>query len=313
MGEANRHRTGWILLLAGGLLLSAFIPMRITNNAALWIALSNASHFPLFLLIGILVFLGLARFGMRPFGRYVSTLLICLVTAVAIELLQPLLLRTASWTDLINGTLGLVSAILGIFVWRRFGMPTRLLHLALSLAVFAVLLRPAWIEWRSIDWRTRNFPLLANFEDPDERRLWHAQGDVRFAPTTIDFSGDWASSGDAALVVRGGGGRWVGVRYHAGDIDWSGFQVLAWEMHNPGEPFKLTVRIDDARSNDSRNRFRRNFSIETGRNEIRIPIGEIRSGPKDRSLEMSTIRRLILHLGKDSSPRVFYLDSVRLE
>lgn len=110
-----------------------------------------------------------------------------------------------------------------------------------------------------------------------------------------------------------GAGNWPGVRYEAGGANWQAYETLACDVYNPGDSFGLTFRIDD-RAGPSRydDRFNRKMRIHPGWNRIRLPLDEIRSGPRARELDVAAIARVSLFGAKTESGPTFYLDNVRL-
>jgi hypothetical protein len=300
-------------VLALALLALPLVPLRRGADPALWQALADAAHFPLLVAFTLVLYHAAAR--VLP-GRGRRALLVAaagLLGSLAIEWIQPRLGRTASLRDLAIATLGIAAALAGVAAWSSGSAAARWVHGLVTLALFAGLLLPAAVEWRAIAARGRSFPMLADFEQPIELRLWRARGAPPAAPTRMSRSTSHASSGRFSLEVVTGGGEWPGVSFAAGGSDWRGHAALSFDVFNPGPSFPLSVRIDDAGdTTEYASRFNRTVTIAPGANRIRIPTDDIRQGPRDRELELGDVRWVMFFVDAGAERR-FYLDRVQLE
>jgi hypothetical protein len=234
--------------------------------------------------------------------------------AVAIEILQPLVDRTASVADLLSGVAGVVAALTGLQVWRTGGgSRLRWGHGLLTLVAVLLVVHPVWAEWRALSWRNAHFPVLGDFEDDVELRLWKPVNGGDPTRASILLTTERASHGGGALEVRRGSGVWSGARYLAGRSNWRPYDELVCDVYNPSTPFPLMVRVDDdgdCTEHDSR--FNLRVTVENGWNEIRIPITQIENGPKQRLLDTGSIKRLLLFGRVEHLPGAFLIDHVRL-
>ena len=309
-------RLGWPVTLGGValILLAMTVHLDIRNHRVFWFKLFDASHFPL---LG--AFTALLRWG-TPVRRLpsssgcLSAAGLAAISALLVEVAQPLAGRTASSTDLVNGLCGIGATATGIYLWERgHGRVWRAAHLLGSLLLFTLLLMPAVTEARAIVWRARSFPQLARFEDPIELRLWRPVSGTA-GPTRIGLDVDAVSEGRRALRVDTAGGDWPGVRYTAGLRDWSDFADWRARVFNPGEPFPLNVRIDDdGDCSNYEGRFNGSSLLQTGWNDVAFSLAEIERGPRDRLLDVGSIRWVYLFTGRDDPGRTFVVDDVRLE
>ena len=295
--------------------LASFLPVHFAVDAEFWNRLMDAGHLPMFGLLALVFhFIHPAK---RP-GSLVhcatSVSLSTLVAATA-ELLQPLVGRTESWFDLRNGVFGAMIAVSGAALsQQRAKKRWRQAHALAALAIAAFALWPAFSEWRGICWRHANFPLLGEFESEAELRLWTAQGGSERSATSIRFTPEQAVQGKNSLAIHTGAGSWAGVSYSAGDKDWSGFKQLAFDVFDPGEPFVLSVRVDDdGDCSKFGSRYDNGFPLEKGWNHLAISLRELEHGPRSRKLNLRAIRRLALFTGANEPARSFFLDHVRLE
>ncbi len=182
---------------------------------------------------------------------------------------------------------------------RAFGL--------LLLGITALPLAGALFDETMQQWQ---FPLLADFTSPLELTRW--KGDADFA-----LDAGLAASGRRSLKVSLAPRPYSGValRYFPGN--WLGFTTLRFSVFNPSEqPLTLTCRIHDQlheeRSQDFSDRFNRSLVIAPGWNDIAIPLHEVATAPKDRTMDLSRLRLVGIFAARLTEPREIYLASVRL-
>lgn len=224
--------------------------------------------------------------------------------------------REPSWSDFTNSAAGAFLTFLGIMMWqRRPALPWRLLYIAYAAAICAITVLPAWRELLAIAWRSTSFPVLGDFENAHELRLWCGNG-KRDAPdgARIRLVPEHTSHGTHSLRIETRAHGNPGVRFLAADQDWREYRTLAFDIFNPSDSFVLSLRIDDDFQKPEReDRFYRALPIVAGWNHISIPLEEIASTPKNRRLNLAAIRRVVLFLEDPAQPHVFHLDHVRIE
>lgn len=297
------------------LTLGFFWPVRVRVDASFWGHVFDVGHIPMLGWLAAVLLYALPQRVQPIARRHTLAFALAVGFAAAVEVLQPYFGRSKSLSDLINGAIGAGLALTGIAAWRRTGnWLWRSGHAVALASALAVALWPAFEEWRGIRWRQTHFPSLGNFEDETELKLWRAQGGSPGHPTNASLTRARASQGEQSLRVVGGAGDWAGVNYSAGDKDWTPFRALSLDVFNPREPFTLFLRVDDngtcAAISD---RFERGFEVARGWNRLRIPAAEIGRGPKERDLNLKSIRRLAVFTGDAEPQRFWFLDNVRLE
>ena len=151
-------KTAAILAAAGGLLLA---PLDNSYRALWYGELQDACHVPLFFVLTLLLAYAWP-------GRQFAVVAVAAGLAAAIEVVQPLTGRSASWRDLLYGLIGVTLAALWMArSWRWL----------LRLVLAALLL--AWPAWRvgpslfDAAWAWRSFPELAVSGSPFERCRWY--------------------------------------------------------------------------------------------------------------------------------------------
>ncbi|MEW6307068.1 MAG: carbohydrate binding domain-containing protein [Verrucomicrobiota bacterium] len=280
-----------------------------------WERLLDAGHLPFFAVLAGLFFF-LARAVVQSATRAAWLALAASVTiAAGIELIQPLAGRSASLTDFLNGVAGALLFGVGVAVHAQGGGRARLLvYLALCVIVTVAVFRPPWLEFKGILWRRANFPVLGDFETAPELRLWVGQGGTDTSQTRLSLSTNAVTRGTFGLRIDAAQGDWGGVTYSAGEMDWSSYSVLRFDLFNPGTAFRLGVRVsDDGDCSAIGKRFDRELEVPSGWTHVRITSEDIKHGPKNRLLNLRSIRRLTLFGGQNQPARTFYLDAACLE
>jgi len=131
----------------------------------------------------------------------------------------------------------------------------------------------------------------------------------------FELSEQHATSGKNSLRVTLPPGQYPGIYFKHIDADWSRYRAFKMDIFNPSsETFTFHVRIDDHKSGwEYDDRFDRNFKIQKGMNNIEIPLESVKANITPRSLDMKSIRRLMLFIPGNSKKREFYIDNLRLE
>jgi hypothetical protein len=286
-----------------------FVPIGWRYNTPLWTSLLDLAHVPFFAALTIFLHainpLGLVM----PRQRLVGAALLALACAAATEIIQPLTGREESLVDFRNGCAGIVLAVL--WMRGRFGAAV-----ALGVVVLVVAGEKPWGELRATHWRSTNFPVLADFEEPQELRLYN-YGETTPPP---DAPFQWRRStenvahGRYALRVETNSPAAPSLVLRQDAADWSGYEALAFDVFNPNEPFKLAIGVnDDGPLTSARDRYHDFLPIARGWNHFRIPLDVIAHGPTTRPLNLHGITAFAWHVYPAGSGATYYLDYVRLE
>ncbi len=307
-------KTPTLLSVATLLLIAlAFTPFEYSGIAEATRKTMDAGHFIAFGLFALLLHPLFSSHGNKV--ATIITFTICALLIVSIEFIQPYVGRTASLTDVINGFLGMAVFLSGRYLWCSTKRPhIKYIHALLGTLIFTAVASPALSEWHAVWWRMKHFPILGDFEENIELQVWRAHGKTGGQQTRNSLSKEYVTSGEAALKIETIPGDWSGVRYAAGDKNWSTFRSLNMDIYNPGEPFTLTLRIDDNRTSpDHHERFNARIKIASGWNHEKISLASVADGPETGKLNMQAIHQLILFSGRKEPVRLFYLDHLRLE
>ncbi len=313
MAITRQHYLIALAFLLALFALFAFMPFGSSPDPVAFQKTMDAGHAFAFILLSSLIYLAVEHHGKK--WAVTVAAIVSIVLMVGIELVQPYVGRTASLADVEVGLLGMVIALSGMVVWRSSQRwLLRGAHLLLLVVSLVWIVQPALTEWRALWLRDQQFPLLGTFEDELEKRLWLASGALHEKQTQISFSQQYVGSGDHSLKVVTISGTWSGVRYAAGEQDWRGYRALSMTIYNPGAAFKLNIRIDDGitAAPAYSERYNGRVAVNNGVNTVLLPLDEIAAGPKSRSLELSSIRKMVLFVNQQQQTHLFYLDDIRL-
>ncbi len=228
---------------------------------------------------------------------------------LVIEIVQPFFGRTASVRDLGINMLG-VAFVLCFMVTARRTVPVfflisgRAAVLGLCFAVFYV---PAITLW-DMHQAARQFPVLSDFETRFQHKRWSHGKIVQ----------DVSRYGDSSLRVYLDNARqYPGTTMTHGFGNWQEYSCLALSIYNPeAVPLNIHISIRDQGHGEGGrgfgNRFDDRFEIGQGWHDLRIPVQDIKAGPRDRELDLSRLRSMVVFSMNLSEPRTIYLDNIQL-
>jgi VanZ family protein len=294
-----------ILFVLAGLLL--FVPLPIAPNYA-GRTIEDAAHTPLFFLVTLGVL-----FTMRSHPRFQGAALYALAGMIGIgagfisEVIQRPLARDASWEDVAADAVGsfLALAVYAMFerrtklrAWQRLGA------LVVALSCIAIFLAPLVRMARAYVHRNGQFPVIADF---------HSRIELYWT-LSIGVNREIV---DDALEVELAADEFPGVSFHEPVPDWRAYRTLIIDVANPdAEPLDLGVRVHDRqhRRSNFNDRFNRHFDLKPGeRRTLRIPLEDIRHGPRQRLMDMAHISDITLFRGDHTGSRHLRVYSLRLE
>ncbi|MGB0582654.1 MAG: hypothetical protein ACPGVU_23455 [Limisphaerales bacterium] len=309
-------------VLSGLLLLvmicAFFVPMEFPVNTEYWRTLMDVSHLPFFAIFTLASYPFFADRDLPHEKKCKYAFGIAAVVSIAVELLQPSFGRSQSMIDQVYGLTGALFGMFLLLMWPRRDQKQAVAMAAVMTLVFlAVTIGPAWRKYQIIQKRAADIPSLGSFEDVDQLQLWRpnyysftGHGHYNLI-TNMVSQGSFALEVDAALVESKQ--EWPGVSYDAGDLDWSGYDALAFDLYNPTDDFLLRLRIDDdGDCSVYESRFNLERFVDNGWNNISIPLSEIENAPPHRKMNLQAIRRVLIFISGHDAPRKFFLDNVRL-
>lgn len=303
-----------VALASGVILILLLLHFGMATRSGIWYqTFYNTVHVPLFGIVGIGVF-ALAGYRWQDDIRrqVVATALAVIALAVASEFAQIATARNASTLDLLIDVLAASSFVmLAMAASKSIGLGRReRRRLGLAGAVLLlVLLSPLIVVSAACLDRNHRFPVLISFETPFDRLFARP----RNAELTR-VRNDNASGGHSARV-RLRDGRWPGVAF--GDLwpDWSGYGTLVADlMVIDDQPLIMNIRIHDRMHNNRfDDRYNRQFRLEPGPNQLRIPIADIEAAPATRTMDIEEISNLVIFSDPGNAGRLFEIDEIRIE
>ncbi|WP_111642450.1 carbohydrate binding domain-containing protein [Marinimicrobium alkaliphilum] len=226
--------------------------------------------------------------------------------SVAIEAIQAQVGRNACWYDVLRNLIGTWLAL----AWaQRPSLPIWGVRVVVS-GLFLWQLMPLIGDVQLHRDTRRALPVLADFEQPLDRRQWRGELARVVSPVSV---------GESSLAVTlPAHVPYPGAVFDRVATDWRGYDALRFDIHNPqAEPLRVSIRIDDLahdrRERGYADRFNRLLVAEPGWNHYRIPLSDIEQAPQERTLDLHRIQRIYWFTRRLDAPQRFYLDNIHLE
>jgi hypothetical protein len=280
--------------------LATFTTGRLPNHLA-WNAVLDGLHLPVALIMTLLLAWTIPPRWPRQ-SRALIAVAVMGVAAGGVEMVQPLVGRSAQQSDLVLGAVGALLAGAAFISRGR----ARIVVFVICAGVLTLNALPSARAWLSVRERILSFPVLFEQSQSELAVHWHATGDERSAARRLIAT---ESGALLALEVRG---PWEGLRYEAGDQDWRGYDRLELRVLNQGPRVDYRLRVDDRSESGDGTRSNHVLVLEPGMNEISFPVEDIRLAPEDRPLDLSAIDRIHFTLPPDQPSTELWLYSVRL-
>lgn len=306
-GLSVRRRPLSTVVILIGLLAALFWPTPQTTRLAG--VLRDASH----VLVGALMAVVLDRWMRHraparprpalPWQAFMATIVLLLV----VEVVQPLVGRTASARDLGAGALGAATALLVCKAWHSRGWRRVLLMVLAGAALVGALAHPMR-TWLDIRRQQKELPQLASFERGDELKRWAVRG----GHMAIDRQ--HATDGIHSLAVTLRPGAFPSVIMVWPPHDWRAYDALALDIKLGGtQPLELLLKVEDlTRGSRAEARSLTPIRLQPGPNAVRIPVDDIAAAPVAGRLDMARIAGFALVAPRLAVERRFWVDRVRL-
>lgn len=243
--------------------------------------------------------------------QWLVILLFTLMAGLLVELVQYGVQRSPEAADVVRDMTGSVlllsfgpaSMLIGSRRWKILLRGTVMALLLLQLAPLAASLLDEAIA-------CARFPVLADFETPLEKGRW--RGGEKLVIEQLP-----AEAGGAALRVPFSTARYSGAGLFYFPGDWTRFEVLEMHVYNPDrEPLWVTVRIHDRQHTQGErryeDRFNRRIQLAAGWNRLEFDLDDVAAAPAGRRLDLGQVRGLGIFTTALPSPRLVYLDDIRL-
>ena len=323
---ASRSTAGILALLLLCLMAIGLLGLaRPIGSSILMDRVNSAGHFLFFGLLVLLSALATARLwpGATP-PAWLAGLIglgFAVLAGGALEWAQMAIPgRSASWEDLTQDVLGAVAAVsllnlTGLLqIGRdRKGRPWASL-LVLSATTFwgATPLASCLLDYHH---RNRAMPLLIDFHASWAQRFLHLDDSVTLQPIAPPVHWPAKAGTHVARLQIGTEERFAGWVVNEPYPVWPVDSVLVIDLLlTSPEQQLLVLRVHDAtHNNDYYDRFNRELPLRHGFQQVRIPVRDIRNGPRSRELDLDHIRGFHLFAIDPSVPIEITIGNVRLE
>ena len=296
-----------LLLAAAVLLLLLFLPDVRRPEDRLLAAFEDLLHFPLFLAVAILVLRSRTE-SVLTRGSAVRAAGGLILTAAAVEVIQPFLGRTGQWTDAVLGGCGVLAGLAmdGAFRagWTARGMVC--VGVAFVCGLVAVAAPCGVVLDRSR--ARRDFPRLASFESALELGRWKVAG------CRVQRVSSFAAHGKYALkICASETDEYPGLFLTDLSGSWTGMARLCVQVYVPStNALVLWMRADDKAHPPYQDRYQQAFELSPGSNRICVSLADFRT-PRRRTLDLTRLKTWGLFLEEAASGGLFYVDDVVLE
>lgn len=228
---------------------------------------------------------------------------VVVVVSVLIEAAQMLVGRDLSILDLLRNVTGAVVALL---LLAKQHLHRTLLYLFLCF-LFADLTGFAVTAYTDAVQQTRK-PVIENFENAFVFARWRGN---------IERSSELVTEGDYSGKITLRSTRFSGVSLEAPLTDWSTYNLLTLDVHNPHEQsIFLTLRIDDVEHQHSglrySDRFNRTIDIPPGWSNIEVALEDIINAPESRALDITQIDGFRLFVADATEGLTLHIDNIKL-
>lgn len=283
-------------------------------HGRLWDRLADLLHIPAFGLINYLA-LSITRY------HFVSRWRVPLMVTAAvilfsglIELVQGMLSRYASLSDLFCNSMGATTALLLHQI--RYAAPSANIRWGLlSIAVLVITLGTFSPVSALFDMylQRRQFPVLASFRTSAELQRWY----INSADVQLGMASWFAAQ--PSLRVTFFPGELPVVKLQHLQRNWTGHETFVTELtHSPAsksEVVKLQLQITDIANNWKRgDRYSEWIEIERGQtHRIHLDLETIGRSPRDRQLRLDAIAAVEFRAFELSEPATIEISTIRLE
>lgn len=153
--------------------------------------------------------------------------------------------------------------------------------------------------------------ILNDFETPADldRIVWRCR-------TTFSLSETCRSHGRSGLLLTLYPDPYPGLALllTPAQRQWQGYRYLSLEVFNPGgESLTLHYRIDDRKAPAYEDRVNGGFTLQPGRNHLRLDLSQLRTSGSKRPLAWGRVSALTFFLTSPLRPVALEVDHIRLE
>ena len=298
-----------LLLIVGMLPFLFFGGLEITGfrlQPKIW----DIGHIFLFWAITTLVLRKDPKLISRLGGYLLPTFLLVIVAvSIPIELLQGLMQRSVSVTDIANNCIG---GILAIVFSHRDKMTDKFNGRFYKIgSIILLTLSQLPLILHSSDWlrSLQEFPVMADFE--------HAAHAHRWDKGEIDTIGNTSRQRNHVLKVNFSTDKYSNLSFDRFNGDWQSYDSFSYRIYNPYEAvLPLTLRIHDGKHQFNNwvhsDRYNQRLTLQPGWNDFKIALDDLRNSPRGREMDLSNIDNVLFFTSKLNAAITLYFDDVKL-
>lgn len=297
-----------VAIIAGGLAFLHFVEL--SSDARIVREVQNAGHAILFGVIALLALAALRGGGIRT---YAAALLVTLALGGLSEWLQSTIpTRDASLGDWLRDAGGAVAFLCVAAIWRRDVRSRRAVGVlsVIGAACLLAVAAPVVLVWQDYRGRDAAFPQLCCVGGTWEKTFFRSN-----VTEFLQVPAPKNPAGEGFLKVNIPAGKWPGFRIREVYPDWSGYELLAFDIYaEVPAPTVLVLRVDDRThdGSDYHDRFNLDLTIESGLNRIRVPIREILNAPAGRQMDASQMDKIFLFAKRPQQPFTLWFNGFSL-
>lgn len=304
-----RLKARWpALILALAILASFFVPAWGHTSGRIMSYGQDFAHFPLFAaIVAVLLYLWPRR--QSAYAKAGMVVGIAVMTAIIVELIQPLAGRTCALSDALIGFAG-SSAAACVYLGAKSVSPrarVRLVGTALLLLFVAGLPVALMVNDQYFAWRA--FPMIDSFERPVESTRWKSDG------CRLDQVEEHATHGRYALrlSIPSDEGGAPGALLYDGTMDWRGYRQITLDAFLESKIDRnLILRIDDHLWAPLSDRAQVVVELKPGANRLAIDLPSFFITSGGRTLDVSRIQGIGLYLDQSKSGEALFVDNLQL-
>jgi len=273
----------------------------------------DLGHVVAYAIWSVLIFRFWSPIKAWTFTRQITTILsFCIVFGGILECVQGVFDRYPAWDDMGRNILrGLLALFFLIPGRHSVGLGRLRLVQTFTLILLVIALHPVFHALLDEHRARAQFPVLADFESQFELDRWSGNAELGIDDTIV-------RTGRSSLKVGLSTDQYSGPSLVYFPGDWQKWEWVSFGIFNPDvEPLQLTCKITDHLHDVSgylyEDRFNRSFAVNQGWNQIRFSMKEVENAPNDRKLDLKQISSFSLFAIRLQTPRIIYLDSLKLE
>ena len=243
-------------------------------------------------------------------GRLILSAIVAAAIGGSIELLQTQVGRHALWHDFFQDLIGIGIAV-GFLLWRGKGSRPGLALFAVLVLLVPFQMRQLPLQLSVIRVSEERFPLLADFEYPDEEILWSDDTGSRIYTVATD-----GPHGNILRIETGPSKSWPGAVMRRFPRDWSGYDRLLIDIRIE-EAYQEVVPggivVWDYKGLKNRNWKMWPFTVTDQWRTFEVSLDDLYIESADRDLDISDLFRLRICLSGPLGHTILEMDNLRLE